>query len=47
MNTSNVNSAAIPQYHGDDKLILGVVLAVVSFWLFAQTTLNVAPTLRG
>lgn len=47
MNTSNVNSAAIPQYHGDDKLILGVVLAVVTFWLFAQTTLNVAPALRA
>jgi len=27
-------------------LILGIVLAVVTFWLFAQTTLNVAPTTR-
>jgi DHA2 family multidrug resistance protein-like MFS transporter len=25
---------------------LGIVLAVVTFWLFAQTTLNVAPTMR-
>src|ERR1700681_4847475 len=47
MNTSNVNSAATPQYHGDDKLILAIVLAVVTFWLFAQTTLNVAPAMRA
>jgi len=33
-------------YRGTDKLILGIVLAVVTFWLFAQTTLNVAPTMR-
>jgi DHA2 family multidrug resistance protein-like MFS transporter len=34
-------------YQGTDKLIVGVVLAVVTFWLFAQTTLNVAPTMRN
>jgi len=34
------------QYHGDNRLILGIVLAVVTFWLFAQTTLNVAPAMR-
>src|SRR5689334_7065874 len=32
---------------GDNKLILGIVLAVVTFWLFAQTTLNVAPAMRS
>ena len=46
MNASNTRSIATPQYHGDDKLILGIVLAVVTFWLFAQTTLNVAPAMR-
>ena len=30
-------------YQGTDKLILGIVLAVITFWLFAQTTLNIAP----
>lgn len=30
-----------------NHLILGIVLAVVTFWLFAQTTLNVAPTMRA
>lgn len=29
-----------------NRLILGMVLAVVTFWLFAQTTLNIAPTMR-
>ena len=33
-------------YRGNDKLIFGIVLAVITFWLFAQTTLNVAPTMR-
>jgi len=33
-------------YHGNDKLIFGIVLAVLNFWLFAQTTLNVAPAMR-
>jgi MFS transporter, DHA2 family, multidrug resistance protein len=28
------------------RLIVGIVLAVITFWLFAQTTLNVAPTMR-
>ncbi len=46
MNASSVSSVATPQYHGDDKLILGIVLAVITFWLFAQTTLNVAPAIR-
>jgi DHA2 family multidrug resistance protein-like MFS transporter len=40
-------SAAVPaKYRGTDKLILGIVLAVITFWLFAQTILNVAPTMR-
>lgn len=40
-------SATTAQIHrGANKLILGIVLAVVTFWLFAQTTLNVAPAMR-
>ena len=39
--------AVIPdEYRGTDKLIFGIVLWVINFWLFAQTTLNVAPTMR-
>jgi DHA2 family multidrug resistance protein-like MFS transporter len=28
---------------GNDKLLCGIILGVVTFWLFAQTTLNIAP----
>ena len=43
----STTAAAVPdEYRGTDKLILGIVLAVVTFWLFAQTILNVAPTMR-
>ena len=42
----STTAAAVPdEYRGTDKLILGIVLAV-NFWLFAQTTLNVAPAMR-
>lgn len=33
-------------YQGDNKLILGIVLGVVTFWLFAQSLLNVVLTLQ-
>jgi MFS transporter, DHA2 family, multidrug resistance protein len=44
-----VSTTAIPvsdAYRGTDKLVFGIVLAVITFWLFAQTTLNVAPAMR-
>ena len=46
MTDATLNLAATPAYEGTNRLILGIVLAVVTFWLFAQTTLNVAPTMR-
>jgi DHA2 family multidrug resistance protein-like MFS transporter len=36
-----------PEYEGTDRLTAGIVLAVVTFWLFAQTTLNVLPAMRA
>jgi DHA2 family multidrug resistance protein-like MFS transporter len=44
--TSTTAAAAPDVYRGTDKLIFRIVLVVVTFWLFAQTTLNVAPTMR-
>ncbi|MFA5684109.1 MAG: MFS transporter [Lysobacteraceae bacterium] len=35
------------QLVGNDRLLLGLVLGVMSFWLFAQTALNIAPVLRA
>src|SRR6202158_524373 len=46
MTDATLNLTAAPTYAGTNRLILGIVLAVVTFWLFAQTTLNVAPTMR-
>ena len=34
-------------YRGDDKLLVGIILGVLAFWLFAQTTLNIAPAMAG
>jgi DHA2 family multidrug resistance protein-like MFS transporter len=43
----STTAAAVPDaYRGTDKLIFGIVLAVITFWLCAQTTLNVAPAMR-
>jgi DHA2 family multidrug resistance protein-like MFS transporter len=40
-------TVAAPSRGTNNSLIVGIVLAVVTFWLFAQTTLNVAPTIRA
>jgi DHA2 family multidrug resistance protein-like MFS transporter len=42
--TADVDSSDV--YHGTNKLIFGIVLTVINFWLFAQTTLNDAPAMR-
>lgn len=33
-------------FKGDNKLLLGIILGVITFWLFAQSVLNVVPTLQ-
>ncbi|MBT2792878.1 hypothetical protein [Paraburkholderia strydomiana] len=37
----------LSEYNGGEKLIAGILLAVVTFWLFAPTTLNVLPSMRA
>ena len=34
-------------YRGDDKLLFGIILGVLAFWLFAQTTLNISPAMAA
>lgn len=34
-------------WRGDNRALLGIVLGVLTFWLFAQTTLNVGPIIAG
>ena len=40
-------TVAAPARGANNRLIVGIVLAVVTFWLFAQTMLNVVPTIRA
>ena len=40
MNTNLQPQAA---YRGNDRLLFGIIMGVIAFWLFAQTTLNIAP----
>jgi MFS transporter, DHA2 family, multidrug resistance protein len=44
--SSTTAAATADTHRGANRLIVGIVLAVITFWLFAQTTLNVAPTMR-
>lgn len=46
-----MNAAANPAstsagFQGNDRLLFGMILGVVTFWLFAQTTLNIAPDMQ-
>ena len=34
-------------YRGDDRLLFGIILGVLAFWLFAQTTLNITPAMAA
>lgn len=34
-------------YQGNDRLLFGIIMGVIAFWLFAQTTLNIAPDMRA
>ena len=39
------NSQAVA-FKGNDKLLFGMIMGVIAFWLFAQTTLNIAPDMQ-
>lgn len=40
-----MSTQAVP-FKGNDKLLYGIILGVVAFWMFAQTTLNIAPDMQ-
>lgn len=33
-------------YKGNDKLIFGLVLGIITYWLFAQALLNTVPAIQ-
>ncbi|HXU07189.1 MAG TPA: MFS transporter, partial [Polyangia bacterium] len=34
-------------FQGNDRLLFGIILGVLTFWLFAQTTLNIGPDMSA
>lgn len=42
-----MNQTKAETYQGNDRLLYGIILGVLAFWLFAQTTLNIAPTMAA
>ena len=43
MSDTAPSSKGSAKFQGNDKLLCGIILGVITFWLFAQTTLNIAP----
>lgn len=43
--SSSPTTASAPRYQGTEKLLWGIVLAVLTFWLFATTAGTVAPAI--
>src|SRR6185437_1413938 len=38
--------ATATTFKGNDRFLLGMIMGVLAFWLFAQTTLNIAPDME-
>jgi DHA2 family multidrug resistance protein-like MFS transporter len=45
MNETPSLSPGLVRFQGNDKLLCGIILGVITFWLFAQTTLNISPAM--
>lgn len=47
MSTAQFSAKSETQWKPNDAWLIGIVLAVINFWLFAQTLLNVIPGIQG
>jgi DHA2 family multidrug resistance protein-like MFS transporter len=47
MSTAQSSAKTQTQWKPNDAWLIGIVLAVINFWLFAQTLLNVIPGIQG
>lgn len=45
--TAQAPTASATDWRPNDRWLLGIVLAVINFWLFAQTLLNIIPGIQG
>ena len=39
----NTTASRAETFKGNDSALFGIVLGVITFWLFAQTTLSISP----
>ncbi|MFY1027055.1 MFS transporter [Actinobacillus seminis] len=46
MTTQTAPASTGANFQGNDKLLFGMIMGVIAFWLFAQTTLNIAPDME-
>lgn len=46
LSSSGKPVGASTTFQGNDRLLFGIILGVLCFWLFAQTTLNIAPDMQ-
>lgn len=47
MSTAQPSAKTTTEWKPNDAWLIGIVLAVINFWLFAQTLLNVIPGIQG
>lgn len=45
MTANSLGKSAPEAYKGNDRVLFGMIFGVLAFWLFAQTTLNIAPVM--
>lgn len=45
MSTSTSSTLSGGKFVGNDRVLFGMIFGVLAFWLFAQTTLNIAPVM--
>lgn len=43
---STVSLTDASAYAGNDRLLAGIVMSVLTFWLFAQSVINVVPAMQ-
>ena len=44
---STVSLTGASAYAGNDRLLAGIVMSVLTFWLFAQSVINVVPAMQN
>ncbi len=42
-----MSETSAQKYQGTDRLLYGIIMGVLAFWLFAQTTLNITPQMAA